>query len=130
MSASTLPPVLRKLIELKKTLDSYPRNICAAHRYWDALGSVKGRDVRSGGFVIEAYRGCALASREGVVAIARAYRELFEKSGESPRPEVFDKELIEALKRQPPELPDNDQVTVQWVLTSIDQQMGKSRSEE
>jgi hypothetical protein len=108
-----------KLANFKKALNANPASIEAANRYWDALGSFVGQDVRSGGYLIEAYRGCALASHAGVVALARAYQELFEKSGEGPRAELFDEELILALQTRLPDLSHGDRATVQWVLTSI-----------
>lgn len=113
-------PLQGKLANLKKTLDFDPTNVEVANRYWLALGSFGGQDVRSGGFVIEAYRGCAIASHAGAVAFARAYRELFEKSGEQPRAELFDEELLKALKTRVPELSTEDQAIVQWLIASIE----------
>jgi hypothetical protein len=112
-------PIQQGLANLKKTLDSDPTNVEAANRYWVALASFGGNDVRSGGFVIEAFRGCALASQAGAIAFARAYRELFEKSGEKPRAELFDKELIHALQTRLPALSNEDRGIVQWILESI-----------
>ena len=113
-------PIQKKLANLKKTLQSDPSNVELANRYWVELASFGGNDVRSGGFVIEAFRGCALASPAGAVAFARAYRELFEKSGEKPRAELFDEELLQALKTRLPDLPDDDQAIVQWLIASIE----------
>jgi hypothetical protein len=113
-------PIQQNLANLKRTLDSDPTNIDAANHYWAELSSLGGNDVRSGGFVIETFRGCAVASQEGAVAFARAYRELFEKSGEKPRPELFDNELLQALKKRLPDLSNGDQALVQWVLASIE----------
>jgi hypothetical protein len=113
-------PIQKNLADLKKTLQSDPSNVELANRYWVELASFGGHDVRSGGFVIEAFRGCALASRVGAVAFARAYRELFEKSGERPRAELFDEELLQALKTRLPDLPDDDQAIVQWLIASIE----------
>jgi hypothetical protein len=112
--------IQQKLANLKRTLDSDPTDVEVANRYWVELASFGGHDVRSGGFVIEAFRGCAIASRAGVVALARAYRELFEKSGEKPRAELFDEKLLQALKTRLPELSNDDQAIVQWVLASIE----------
>ena len=56
----------------------------------------------------------------GVVALARAYRELFEKSGEKPRAELFDEELLQALKTRLPHLSNGDQAIVQWLIASIE----------
>lgn len=112
-------PTQQKLSNLKKALDRDPLNVEAASRYWAGLASVGGNDVRSGGFVIEAFRGCALASSTGAVALARAFRELFEKSGEKPRAELFDGELLEALNTRLPDLSNDDQLIVQWVIASI-----------
>ena len=112
-------PIQQNLANLKRTLDSDPTNIEAANSYWAELSSLGGNDVRSGGFVIEAFRGCALASQAGAVAFARAYRELFEKSGERPQAKLFDEELIHALQARVPSLSNEDQAIVQWVLESI-----------
>jgi hypothetical protein len=113
-------PIQKKLADLKKTLQSDPSNVEFANRYWSGLASFGGNDVRSGGFVIEAFRGCAIASDAGVVAFARAYRELFEKSGEKPRAELFDEELLHALKTRLPHLSSGDEVIVQWLIASIE----------
>jgi hypothetical protein len=113
-------PIQKKLADLKKTLQSDPSNVELANRYWVELASFGGNDVRSGGFVIEAFRGCALASHAGAVTLARAYRELFEKSGEKPRAELFDEELVQALKTRLPDLSNNDRVIIQWVIASIE----------
>lgn len=113
-------PKLQKLAKLKATLNCDPTNLEVANRYWVQLASFGGHDVRSGGFVIEAFRGCALASHAGAVALARAYRELFEKSGEKPSAEHFDEELLQALKTRLPGLSNDDQAIVKWVLASIE----------
>jgi hypothetical protein len=97
-----------------------PTNLAVANRYWEGLGSVLGHyDVRSGQYVIKAYRNCALISGEGVLALAVAYRELNEMSGEGPRAKFFDEELIESMRSRLPELPHGDRSVVQWVLDSI-----------
>ena len=116
-------PIQQKLATPKRTLDADPTNVESAIRYWSGPASVGGNDVRSGGFVVEAFRGSALASDAGVVAFARAYRELFEKNGEKPRAELFDEELLQALKTRLPHLSNYDQATVQWLIAS-----GLSRS--
>ena len=105
----------KELIEtLKKALASDPTNIDAANRYWKALGA-----WQCGGDVIEAFRPAALASRKGVIALAHAYRELFESSGEGPRPGYFDKELSRAMEVSLEGLPENESATVRWILDSI-----------
>ena len=67
----------------------------------------------------QTFRACALASNTGTVALARAFRELFEKSGEKPRAELFDGELFQALNTRLPDLSNDDRVIVQWVIGSI-----------
>ena len=112
-------PLQQRLANLKKALDSNPTNVEVAKRYWDALGSFGGHDVRSGGFVREAFRGCALDSREGVVAFVRACRELFESTGQKPLPELFDEELLQALGSRVSELSDEDRAKLDWILTTV-----------
>lgn len=108
-----------KLVNLKKELDADPTNIEAAERYWIALASFGGHDVRSCKFAIEAFRGCALASHAGVVALAGAFQEVYDQSGEKPRSELFDEDLLRALKDPLPDLSAEDQTLVRWVIASI-----------
>ena len=112
-------PIQQKLSDLKKAVDCDPTNVEAASRYWAGLASVGGNDIRSGGFVIEAFRGCALTSKTGTVALARAFRELFENSGEKPRAELFDGELLQELKTRLPDLSNDEQMIVQWLIASM-----------
>ena len=67
--------------------------------------------------MIEVFRDCALASTEGAIALARACQELFLKTGEPPRPALFDDELLEALRRRLAELSDQEREPVEWVLS-------------
>lgn len=113
-------PIQQKLANLKETLDLDPTNVEVANRYWAELASFAGNDVRSGGFVVEAFRGCAIASHVGAVALARACHEVFQKSGEKPRAALFDQELLQALKTRLRSLSSDDQAIVQWVLSSIE----------
>ena len=76
-------PIQQKLANLRRTLESDPTNVEVANRYWVELASFGEHDVRSGRFLMEAFRRCALSSHAGAVAFARACRELFEKSGET-----------------------------------------------
>jgi hypothetical protein len=108
-----------KLISLKRDLDADPTNIEGAKRYWFALASFGGHDVRSGKFAIEAFRGCAVASHTGMVALANALRALYEKTGEKPRSDLFDQELLQALKASLPHLTGEDLEVVQWISTSL-----------
>lgn len=111
--------IRQKLANLKKALDSNPIDVEVAKLYWVELATLGGHDVRSVGFAIEAFRTCALASSAGVVALAQACRELFDKTGEKPRPQLFDQELLNALKTSLPELSNETQRAVQWVLASV-----------
>ena len=84
---------------LRQAARSDPTNIAAADEYWSALSKWNGRDVRCGGVVIEVYRMAALHSCEGGMAFACAYQALFSISGEAPRGELFEPDLIGALRR-------------------------------
>jgi hypothetical protein len=99
---------------LRQALISDPTNLDAANRYWNAVGA-----SQSGRYVIEAFRNAALTSHVGVVALARAYRELLQNSGEGPRAVFFDEHLVRALEASLPALSESDRSTVQWVLESI-----------
>ena len=108
------------LEQLCQSLRMDPTNLTLADRYWNALGRYKGQDIRSGRYVIEVYRNAALTSREGIEALARAYKELFELSGESPRIVFFDKDLIYALQEYLRNKNQKEEAGVQWILESIE----------
>lgn len=113
MNGRTSPD--KELLEsLKKALTSDPTNVEAANRYWRSLGP-----WQSGGHIVEAFRAAALASPEGVVAFARAYRELFENSGEAPRAVFFDEKLFRALEASVAGLAERERAVVQWLLQSL-----------
>jgi hypothetical protein len=118
-SISSPIPALQKLATFKQALDADPTDVEAAIRYWVALSSVAGNDVRSGAYLIEAFRRCALDSNAGVVAFARAYWELFQKTGERPRPELLDTELLQALRARLPELSGKDRASTEWLLSFV-----------
>jgi hypothetical protein len=114
-----LPACLERLRILKSTLDLDPTNLDSANRYWEALSSVGGHNVRSAGFAIEAFRACALVSQQGTIAFCRAFCELNEHNGEKPRPELLDEELLGVLKMRLPELSIYDSSLAHWILRSI-----------
>jgi len=107
------------LDNLRCSFGSDPTNVEVANCYWNALASLHGHNVRSGGFVIEAYRQAALASKAGVIALGRAYRELYEESGESPRAVFFDESLIHALQTTVRDLDEPARSNICWILESI-----------
>ena len=107
------------LESIRDRLEADPANVDLANDYWNALASYKGSDTRSGAFVVQAYRGAALKSKEGVIAFAPACRELFEVSGEAPRAAYFDTHLVRALESWLQQLPDAERANLQWVLRSI-----------
>ena len=113
-------PALQRLASFKQALDSDPTNVQAATAYWFALSSVAGNDIRRGGYVVEAFRSCALESTAGVIAFARAYWELFQKIGEKPRAELFDAELLQAFRARLLKLSDDDGASVEWILSFVD----------
>jgi hypothetical protein len=102
------------LESIRQALKGDPTNLELANRYWKALDS-----ARSGRDVIVAYRESALISGAGAAAFARAYRELFDVSGEAPRLPYFDQPLIEALQNSLSKLLGTDRENVQWILRSI-----------
>ena len=108
----------KTLKHIREALKQDPANLELANRYWGALAG-PGDDRRSGQHVIEAYREAALRSTDGAVAFARAYRDLFEVSGESPRLAYFDGPLIQALRNCVSQLSERNGSVVQWILEVI-----------
>jgi len=105
---------------LRQALRADPTNLGIADRYWKARAAYKGKyDIRCGRHIIEAYREAALRSPQGVIALASAYKDLFTTTGEGPRPVYFDDDLVCALQRYLPELPERERSTVRWILESV-----------
>ena len=109
------------LKSIRQRLRDDPGNLELANVYWAALAGQSGEaDLRCGRDVIDAYREAALRSREGAVAFATAYRELFQESGEGPRITYFDEGLILALRRCVSGLSEEERFNVEWILQSIE----------
>ncbi len=83
-----------------RELETDPKNLKKAWNYWNSLGNYYGADIRSGQFLIKTFRESALSSKEGVVALVKAYKELLNLSGELPRRMYFDDELLSAIKEK------------------------------
>ena|ERR1700688_2551339 len=107
----------RAIETLRRALHVDPTNLDKADRYWKALATYPGGDVRRGSDIIGVYRAAALKSPQGVIALASAYRDLFAVSGEPPA--YFDEDLVHALQRYLPGLPEEDRSTVQWILETL-----------
>ena len=105
---------------LKAALAQAPADLDVARRYWRAMGHSNGTDVRSGGYVVHAFRAAALASAEGAAALAEAYQELFAVSSEKPRLAYVDRELRVALQRALKQLQGDDHKRVAWVLGCVE----------
>jgi hypothetical protein len=106
-----------KLGKLEAALAADPTNLDLAWRYWKALGSWNGYDIRAGMYVFQAFRAAALKAPAGVLAFARAYRELFVLSGEPPQ--ELGPELSQAAEAALDILPSDDCADVQWLLDSV-----------
>jgi len=106
--------------DLRRQLQLNPTDLEIAKQYWNSLADPQG-DVRSGEYVIEAFQAAALSSRDGGVALANAYRELYERSGELPRSAYFDNDLVRALERWLLQLGGEEYITLKWLLESLAQ---------
>ena len=103
-----------QLGELEAALAADPANLELAWKYWHALGSWHGCDIRAGMYVFRAFRAAALQSTAGVLAFAQAYKQLFESSGERPR--GLDAELASSARAALTMLPAHERVIVEWLL--------------
>lgn len=110
-----------RLDSIRRDLSRDPTNIDLGRRYWRELRGPGGADVRTGREALIAFRGGAIASPRGAVALAAALKELGEDSGEFPDPAKFDQELCEALRRSIGYLSDAEAELVRWLLTSLNQ---------
>lgn len=104
--------------QIRESLKRDPTNLDLANRYWHALAG-PGGDVRSGQHVIDAYGEAALGSSDGAVAFARAYRELFDVSGEFPRSSYCDESLIRALRNCVSRCSEIDRHVIEWLLEAM-----------
>ncbi len=97
---------------LREQLRSDPANLEIADRYYAPAS-------KSGSVIVDVYRQPALSSIKGVIALARAQRQLFLDSGEPPRRAYLDEQLLQVLGNSLAHLPDTDRITVRWVLESL-----------
>lgn len=119
LNAMDYPTTKEELDILLQAVQSDPTNLVKATRYWEALRHYEGSDVRSGRQVMKAFRIAALNSRDGAVALSRAYQELVRLSGEGPRPVYFDSELIEAMRKWVHGASDEERSAIVWVLDHL-----------
>lgn len=101
-------------------LESHPTNIEKANACWKACGDYFRGDIRSGLYVIRIFRECAISSQYGVVALAKAYRELARRSGEYPRKSSLDEELMIAIREGFQLLKGDDKEEVRWLLSIVE----------
>jgi hypothetical protein len=108
-----------ELAALLSALDEQPADLDRAWRYWRALGEYEGCDIRSGSYVVRAFRAAALASPAGAAAFSCAYFQLRACSHEGPRRCYVDRELHSALLRSLGSLTGDDRNWVEWVLRCV-----------
>ena len=70
--------------------------------------------------MINTFRECALNSKEGVLALVKAYESLYLLSGEYPYKGFFDQELINSIKEAKPLLDEQERKDVQWLLNYLE----------
>jgi hypothetical protein len=112
----------QEIASLREALKDNPTDLALANQYWLALAGDRAKneaDLRSGSNVMEAYGMAALSSQDGVEALARAYRDLFQTSGEAPRPAYFDDKLVMALKAGVAKSAGSESSDLEWLLRSI-----------
>lgn len=100
---------------LREQLAGDPANLGRARAYWDALGP-----LRSGWYVVVAFGDAAKTGPEGARGFARAYRELFEESGEGPRSAYVDGELLDALRGALRRGNAREMSDVRWLVESVE----------
>jgi hypothetical protein len=108
-----LPKRLRGAVD---ALRAEPKNLEVATNVWRLCRSSDEDDVRSAAWVSFAFKHCALSSTDGVIAMARAYEELFAATGVTPMPEDFDGQLLTAFREARLKTSSS---SVQWVLDTL-----------
>lgn len=109
--------------EIKKlgaSLKKNPGDIDAAWNYWRGLGNLKGYDVRSGQYVVDAFGQAALDSRRGAIAFATAYRELANLTGDGPQRVYVNNELLAAIREAIDQVDATDKQLLEWVIESVE----------
>lgn len=108
-----------QLENLEGKMQREPDNLALAEAYWSELDRLGGYNMKSGARALHAFRKPAVASSDGVVQLARVFRELLETTGEAPRPEMFDPELIAAIKRTTAVISGEGRADVEWLLETV-----------
>jgi len=116
MDKKTIPVDDAELHDIHTRLKESPKDISCANRYWHALGSLGGWTAEA---VVEIFREPALASREGVVALARAQYDLFKTSAQPPEKRLIDGMLVMRSQEELGWLSDDDYLVVFWLLNAL-----------
>ncbi|MFK8003681.1 MAG: hypothetical protein AB8H86_29225 [Polyangiales bacterium] len=86
-----------RIATLQKRAKDEPKNLKFAQELWTALGSGE-HDLRSGVHLVPIFRAVILDNPKSAILFARAYEDLARRSGETPRSELFDAPLVQALR--------------------------------
>lgn len=97
-----------------------PDDLTLSLRLWSALE----RDgIQSGPRAVRVFRAAAQTT-QGALSLAEAFKGLLNKTGELPRPELFDEALRSALKETLPQLNATERVEIEWLLSFLPQPRG------
>jgi hypothetical protein len=103
-----------KAVEDRLSLD--PSNLLLVKKLWASL-DVEDYNLQNGRCLVRMFREPALSSKEGVVELSRAFRALFELTGEAPRKEFFDTQLMGAMLAAGRLVNDEE---VKWLLERLE----------
>lgn len=103
-----------ELAQAAVRLDNNPLSRDAVEAYWRLLGP-----RRSGLELMRAFRRWALVSREGVCAMAAAYRDLWLTTGEGPRSSYIDPALLQRLADEEKSVDGQQADDIRWVLSGL-----------
>lgn len=108
-----------KMKTLEAALSEDPTNVSIAQELWETMRLGGKYDVTSGWKAIECFSAAALQSPKGVLALARAFKELARDAGEYPRSAEFSPALVEVIKKAECSFEGQDRKDIEWFLTCI-----------
>ena len=90
-----------KLQDLEHRHAKYPLDLELANKLWNSLDSGINDNLKSGARALKTFHEAALSSQEGMEALASAFMEVFDLTGQAPNIKDFSQELIAAIRNVP-----------------------------
>ena len=117
----TVQELREQIAHAETLLDSTPSDVRLAMNLWLLYGRPE-RNIRSGPQLVKVFRAPAISGIEGQNMLCEAFRNLSYESGEFPRADLFDQQLIQVLQSNR-----HRSDAIHWLLTQLEREDGEGK---